>query len=469
MKNYMPHTMHRRSLLRGADGYAALIALVITLTASLAIVSGLTVFALQEVKANRIFVKSQEAAAASESGLEDGAYRLLTSKQIAPSETLVVGEGATTITTTTIGSEKTIRSEGSRDALRRIQEIKLITTPGTSFVYGAQVGAGGLLMTNNSTVNGSVFSNGTINATGNSQITGDASATGASQIVGGPAIGGSARAHAISDAVIGGDALLSTTLAETTVGGNAYADTISQSTITGNAYYFTSISQSTVGGSTFPNTPPPQDVAPEPFPITDADISEWETQAATGGTHTTPCPYTITGTVTLGPRKIACDLTIQGSAVVTLTGPVWITGNADVKNTAIVRLDSSYENKSEVIIADNPANRTTSSKVTVQNSAQILGSGTPGSYVFLISQNNSAETNGNEIAIQPKNSAAGPIYYAPHGKILIQNITTLKEASAYAIEMKNSAALTYESGLASIRFSSGPTGAYDLVSWKEVE
>lgn len=452
-------------------GYAALTTLVLVLLVSMSVVSGFSFFTFREVEANRAFTRAIESRGIAESGLEDAVYRVVKGKQITNGELLGVGNGTTTLFVTTVGSAKTIRSEGVESVAQQNWEVRVdANTVGTSFTYGLQIGEGGLEMENNSQVIGSVYSMGDIHMTGSSQIIGDAFAASASRIYGDPLIGGSARAHQIDDAAISGSATSTTSLDESTMAGSAHADSITNSIIVGDAYYLTSISGSTVLGTQYPSTPPPTDLPEIDFAISDAQITQWEAEAAAGGTYTGACPYMVDdGITTLGPLKIPCDMKVKNDAVVIMNGTLWITGNLYVENTAIIKLDASYGSNSGVMVVDNPANRLTSSKVIVQNSSQLLGSGSSGSYIMVVSQNNSAELGGIEIAIEPKNSANAAIYYATHGKLLIQNSTALKEANAFAIQMKNSSTLTYESGLADVKFSSGPTGGFDVKYWKEVQ
>jgi len=274
----------------------------------------------------------------------------------------------------------------------------------------------------------------------------------------------------ISDSVISKNATSSGTLAKSTVSGHAYADRISGSTITLNAYYLTSIATSTVSGSSFPGTPAPADLPVIPLPISDSDIDAWETIAEGEGTYTGPCPYLVDDeTINLGPLKINCDLLVQNDGIIILNGPVWVVGDITLQNDAIAKLPVSYGSNSEVLIADNPSNRTTSSKIVVKNNAQTLGSGTNGSYIISISQNNSAELGGTEVAVQPQNNATNTVFYAAHGKILLENNVGLKEATAYIIHAKNNSVLNYETGLQNLSFSQGPSGGYTVEAWKEVE
>ncbi|MEK7074415.1 MAG: hypothetical protein AAB968_01480, partial [Patescibacteria group bacterium] len=156
-------------------GYAAITATIFMLVVSLTTISGFTFFTLQEVNTNRAYVKSIDSQYISESGIEDAIYRIITQKQIDPSEVISVGNGSTAVTVTSSGNDRIITSKGVRDAFQRNLETTLsITTQGVSFFYGAQTGEGGLDMKNNSSVSGNVYSNGPITGSAGAVITGDA-------------------------------------------------------------------------------------------------------------------------------------------------------------------------------------------------------------------------------------------------------------------------------------------------------
>lgn len=156
-------------------GYAAITTTLLMLVVSLTVVSAFTFFALQEAKTNRAYTKSIHARYVAESGIEDAAYRIIAQKQIGASQLLGVGDGITTVTITTSGNTRTIRSEGVRDAFQRnLETVVDVSATGVSFNYGVQVGDGGLLMKNNSKVNGNIYSNGGITGASGATITGDA-------------------------------------------------------------------------------------------------------------------------------------------------------------------------------------------------------------------------------------------------------------------------------------------------------
>lgn len=386
-------------------GQAALIATMFLLAISLIIVFGASLMAARESRVARLNTNANASYFLAEAGVEDAFYRLQNAKNISAQEIITINGITATTDIMQAGSTRTVIAAG--DASLSARKIKGVfeEMPGAGgFSYGVQIGAGGLVMENNSVITGNVYSNGNITGNGNPVITGDAIAAGT---ISSP------------DPVVTGTR--------------------------------------TQGAPIIP------------MPISDDAIEAWKIAAEAGGIISSPCPYLPADGSTLGPKKITCDVTIQNDNVVTLTGPVWITGTLTVKNNAIVRLNTAYGANSEAIVTDNPANKTTSSKIIVQDNAQVLGSGTSGSYVLLISQNNSAELGGTEIAIEPKNNSTAPVYYAPHGLVLLQNNVTLKEVTAYKIEMKNNAVLTYESGLTNPAFTSGPTGGFIITSWNEIE
>jgi hypothetical protein len=373
---------------------------------------------------------------ASESLGEDLAYRLKNNLSV-PSYAVLSYDGINVgaLINTITGGKEIISTSTVKDFVRKVK-TKVIQSTGTSFNYGVQSGEGGVVLENSSSIKGNVYSNGPVDGSGSNIIKGDVVSAGPTGLIDG--------VHATS---------------------SAYARTIQNSTVDKDAYYQTK-TNTTVGGVSYPGS---TDQATSTLPITDAMIQEWEDDALTGGTITTPCPYVVSSNITIGPKKINCDLEIKNNAVVTLTGTLWVKGNVSIENTATMQISSSLSGRSVAVIADDPANRSTKGIITLQNSAQFIGSGT-NSYVLFISNNNSAELGGSTKAIVAKNTIIGNVLvYAGHGEIVLENSVDIKEVTAYRIRLKNSAEVLYETGLASLLFSGGPAGGYDIESWLEIE
>ena len=319
-----------------------------------------------------------------------------------------------------------------------IRKVKtsLILGDGIAFRYGAQSGQGGLELQNSSSIIGNVYSNGPVTGS-NNYIYGEVVSAGSSGLVSGIHATGTVFAHSLENSAVDKDA------------------------------YYTTISNTDVSGSSYPNSP---DEPLADLPISDNKIEEWKQIAVDGTVIDTPCPYTISADTTLGPAKINCDLIVTGNGTtLSLTGHVWVVGNITARLSSQIRIDPSLGSQSVALIADNPSNRSTGSTITLQNNTAFQGSGAANSFVFLISQNNSAESGGTKDAIIMTQGSGAAVAYAGHGLITLANTVDLKEITAYKIILKNSASITYESGLPSTLFSSGPGGGYDILRWQEVE
>lgn len=417
-------------------GQAVFTSVVFLMFISLTIVLTFGASIMANISLVKNLLESKKSFFLAESGAEDLAYRTLNGRNYSSQETLIVDGHYATTTIVSVDSDQEIMSIA--DVLENIRKVKINLTAGSSasFNYGVQVGDGGLVMENNSSVSGNVYSNGRIQGSNSNLVKGDVVSAGPSGSI---------------------DGIYATS--------SAYSNTIIDSTIDKNAYYQT-ISGSTVGGVLYPGSP---DQSAREFPISDDLISQWKQSAESVQIINSPCPYVVNSDTTLGPTKINCSLDIRGDPTVTIGGPVWVNGNITIQNTAIIQLDPSLTNRSVAIIADNPSNRTSSSKIDLKNSATFFGAD-GNSFVLFISQNNSAESGGNEKAITIQNSANGDVMlFSGHGEILLQNSVSLKEVTGYRIRLQNTAEVIYESGLASLLFESGPSGGFSINSWREIK
>lgn len=234
--------------------------------------------------------------------------------------------------------------------------------------------------------------------------------------------------------------------------GNAYANTINGITINKDAYYQT-ITDSVVSGSSCPNPhchPDSADPPPVAMPISESNISAWKTDAQSYGIATgniNGCP------ARMGPGKFIGDFITGNNCTILVKTPIWLTGNLTVGNSVILQMDSSLGFSSGVIIVDG--------KTIFSNGDNLLGTGSPGSYLTLLSTFDSQSSN--EAAIDTGNSSLTGILYAPFGKIVLANNANFKEAVAWKLETGTGTILTYDSGLISTFFSAGPSGSYSLV------
>ncbi len=228
--------------------------------------------------------------------------------------------------------------------------------------------------------------------------------------------------------------------------GDAYSHTVNNSTIRGTNYCQTGTGNNKSCNTTLAD---PVEVG---MPISDQNIQDWKDAAEAGGV--TNGNYSLSGSNgSLGPRKISGDLMVQNNATLTVNGTIWITGNVNISNNATVQLASGYGSSEGVIVVDGT--------VSIGNNANFYGSGTSGSYVMILTTSNSSG------AINLQNNAGAVILYAANGTINVSNNAGARSLTGYMISLSNNAVITYDSGLANSNFSSGPSGSWNVSSWKE--
>ena len=228
------------------------------------------------------------------------------------------------------------------------------------------------------------------------------------------------------------------------------------------------ISNSLVNGNSYPGS---EDLATSTLPITDEMVDAWKADALAGGL--TDCAsqgtFIIDSDVTIGPQKYNCDVTIKkNNTNVVLGGSIWVEGDIIFENAPLISIHPSLGDESVVIVADNPSDSQNSGNILVKNNTAFAGN--TGTFVLLLSQNDSAENGGGNNAIDIDNNILGDVLvYAGHGTIEMENNANLKEVTGYKIIIKNNAQVIYDTGLASLLFTSGPGGGYEIQSWDEIE
>lgn len=239
-------------------------------------------------------------------------------------------------------------------------------------------------------------------------------------------------------------------------GGAAHAHTVNNSNVGGNLYCISGSGNNKSCDSSLP------DPTEQPYPISDANILEWKEQAENGGTIMGN--YTLSDSSnSIGPKKIIGNLIVSNNANLTLNGTLWVTGQVLISNNSIIRLSSGYGGGSGVIVSDN--------YVDISNGSQFYGSGSSGSYVLLLSTLTCPGGSGcsSDNAINVGNNAGAVILNAVNGGVHFSNNARAKSAIGREIELDNNAIIDYEIGLSNINFVSGPSGGFDILSWKEVE
>lgn len=390
-------------------------------------------------------VARAQALSLAEAGMDKAINQLNQGSSYSGESDTALGNGTFTVSVSSIDSKtKRITATGyipdsaSWIARKTIQANVGINGATVSFHYAIQSGNGGFELNNSSQIIGNVYSGGPVIGNNNNWIYGDVVSSGATGKVYGIHATGTVYAHAL--------------------GKSGFTTVVDK-----DAYYTTKVN-TTVGGTSFPGS---ADLGSAALPISDAQISQWESDAAAGGTISS-CDaqgnYVVNGSASLGPKKIACNLVVKStSGTLTVTGPLWIVGNITTQTGPTVRIDPALGSQNVAIIADNPSDQTGSGLIDVGESTIFNGSGSPSSFVFLISQNNSAETGGSTAAVTLSQSSSALVAYANHGLLSLGQSVGVKEATGYKIVLSQSASVTYDTGLPSTIFESGPGGSWQFV------
>lgn len=230
-----------------------------------------------------------------------------------------------------------------------------------------------------------------------------------------------------------------------TIGGDAHANTIENATIVKDAYYQTIINSTAL--NLHPGTADPP---PKVFPISDANISEWKQQAESNGISNGSIDNCV---ITITSKKIVGNVNFNSNCIITIHSPLWVTGSFNLNSNNTLKLDTSYGVSSGVIIVDGV--------VDIGSNNKLLGTGIGSSILMFLSTYDSRASGVS--AIKVNNTGNSGVLYADKGIIEPGNGNSFKELTGWGIKLVNNSTITYDTGLSSSLFTSGPSGSYSLV------
>ncbi|MDP2821036.1 MAG: hypothetical protein Q8O39_02445 [bacterium] len=408
------------------SGFAAFYSLILILGIVCATTASISFVVNKQQKAIKNVVRSSQSYYSTEAGVEDALLRLVTGKKWSNPILLEVGTGlASTTISDDIGGQRNIISQGNvSDRIRKIEVISRISVEEENFYYAAQVGDNGIVMQNNSQIRGNVFSNGSILASGLASATGTVIVAKDENQISGLEVGKNAKVYTCQNSEI------KSTLT-CVINKGCTAQTIEALT---------------------------EEISPLNPPISTLTIQGWKKEASDGGTigylH-----LSGSQTLSLGPKKIEGNLLLENQAKLTITGTIWVTGDIHLQNSAILELASDYGSNSGVIITDE--------EILLENNVITRGSSQKESYLMLLSTSPSLELG--DPAIEMKNNAQSDILYTSRGAISLINSANLRSIYATKLFLQNNVVLSYEVGLESVEFFSGPSRGWKVISWKEIE
>ncbi|MBX4187759.1 MAG: hypothetical protein KW793_01325 [Candidatus Doudnabacteria bacterium] len=462
--------INKQNLIRKYSSGQVMILTIVFSAILLSLMAGLIGYWMTQIAHHRQSLARTKALNIAEAGVEMALWKLNNQPGYNGEVSTFYGEGEYNVTITELSSTtKLVRADAfvpnatSPRGKRSVQLTLVIGTTNVGFNYGVQVGDGGLEMANSSQVVGNVYSDGDIIGTNSARIQGTAIAAGTS-IIDGMDVDNNAQAHTIrNNSSIMGNATVSV-LQNSTVGGNLQADSISSCTVGGSAVYDTRTSCTIDGTATSPNPNAYFQAPVVPLPITEEQIDGWEDDAESGGSIGTQS--FSSGSRSLGPVKINGDLILSNTAELIITGTIWVTGQLSILNQSILKLSPGYGGLSGMVLVGTDESPT-EGFIDISNNTEILGSGTAGSYLMLLSQKEGFAST----AIRNNNTGVAAILYAGEGTIELGNSAAMKEVTAGKLVVANTSTVTYETGLANTAFTSGPGGGWEVMdgTWQLVQ
>jgi len=417
-------------------GVMAIFIVILVMSLMFIIANTLSFMTFGQQKISNIAVKLAQSYYLAESGIEDALLKLKINPFLGgTSYNLQISGGSVFVSITeVIGGARTIISQSNfLNSVKKIKVVYEVSKDEAGFFYGCQVGDGGMEMGTNSRVKGNVFSNGSVIASQKGYIDN-------SLVVANPGtkmkdleVGDYALVHNCENSTIG------KTL--TYIEGGSVSDCSAQNTMTQT-----------------------DQINPEPLPISQEKINQWRDETSVN-IITNDVNYSGSGNVfNLGPAQIGTlsspkNLTVVNGAKITVRGTIYVTGDINFDNNAIIELDPMYGSYSGIVIADG--------KITIGNNAILKGTGQQGSYLLLISTNSSLSSASPAILVN--NNAEGAIFYTNNGLIYLKNNMIAREITGYKVVLNNNAEVIYESGLQNAIFSSGPGGGWKIKSWEETQ
>ena len=238
--------------------------------------------------------------------------------------------------------------------------------------------------------------------------------------------------------------------------GDAYAHTVTGASVAGNLYCQSG------GDNNKPCDTSRPDPSPQGYPISESNIADWKSEATAGGVISGDYTVGYAG-ATIGPIEITGNLVVNGGGILTLTGNVWVHGTVTVSGGGKIKLAPSFGANGGTIVSDGV--------VSLTGGGNMTGSGQTGSYLMVLTTSNCPKDPvcGGVDALILSGGAGAVILNAQNGEMTLNGGTGVKSATAYMIKASGGAIITYESGLADINFSSGPSGGWNISSWQEVQ
>jgi hypothetical protein len=355
------------------------------------------------------------------------------------------------------GQERIITAQGNyRNFTKKIRVVLNSSSEQTSFNAAVQTGGGGFELEENSKITckapctqGKVYSNGDILGIKKSPK------SSASRIV------GAVYAHGVISGLGSGTGVW--------VDKDASAAALLKCTVEGDQ---ASLASGPVSGCPLASGKIYRQLseAPPALPLPSFNTDFWKYQATNsaigGSTFTGNCDVKsgtstdcTNGTGLLGPRKIIGNLIINAGKNLTVTGPIWVTGNINIANNNTIILDPNFINYGTVVLAD--GNIATDANVDFTKN---------GSAVIMMTSLKDDGQNCSTPAISVANNTTDVVFYALYGCVRISN-NALFDGSVVGqkVHVGGNSTIEYDPALAQAVFGSSCVGGWAITDWQEID
>jgi len=181
MKSKIKKLLAVRYLFSSERGFAAIYVAIIVLIIMAGIALSLLFLVVNQQKILGNSLKSYQSFSVAEAGIEDALYRIKNGLDISSDYSIAVGSGLVNVLVDSPNSKtKIITATGNiKNIFRKLELVLVIDTISPQFFYGAQAGDLGIIMENNSRIEGAggttgnLYSNGSVDGAPGATITGD--------------------------------------------------------------------------------------------------------------------------------------------------------------------------------------------------------------------------------------------------------------------------------------------------------
>ncbi len=424
--------------MRNRNGQASLV--MILMIGFVAITSAIasSSLAVSNVLIEETIHASDQAWYAAWAGVDEIMYRLRAKQafeagyQLSPE----VGNGATASATIEGDNiQKTVRSTGYAEGIKKNIEVKIASSSNkASFIYAIQAGVGGIdlegqtVITGSNNTSGNIYSNGAIRGKSTSSGNSGSRILGSVWVVDyvggldGPSTGG------------------------VYIQKNAWANVLFACRVTGDVKAPSPPSNCPYSGSFSLNPAPPT------MPLAGVDAEYWKNQAQAGGIWNGNCIIDgssldcTMGTNLLGSKKIDGNVTVPSGTNLTITGPVWITGDFVIDSNNIFYTAEAVGKNSVVIIASSPSNPATLGQIVTSSNVSFLRN-SQGAGLIFISENTSDDC-GSGPAIETSSNTATVVFVALSGCVHINSNSILSGILAKRIYVENNSTIEFDPSMA---------------------